>query len=133
MDRYEFYNYSDTKITLEDVKFHREGNCKNRKCDYYLELTYLVETPTVKQRLHIPKAILPLNTNDLSLTRESASHRSETMINKIKFNDVCELSLGGTVFTYSITTIEEKAIDMTLEEIEKKLGHKVKVITKKGE
>lgn len=98
---------------------------------YYLSARYRIEDKDSIRDLDIPKIRLRTTPkraviktyNDVSWTRPEAD---------IGFG-FCELSHTGTreEIYFTETVIEEKVHEMTLDEIEKKLGYKVKIVNSK--
>ena len=103
--------------------------------DYYLKAEYLIEEEHRTVKLTIPKIYLSINENNLIIHREyyhNSYIKPETTVDlgfgelhldKVKDKD------GEYYYKYEV--IEERAEKMTLEEIEKKLGHKIELVSKK--
>jgi hypothetical protein len=112
----------DRKVTLTDIKLNE---------DKTLALTYRVETPETITQLCLPSVLLPL-VNDFTIYGEcfcpdyAPVYYTDVGFGKTLLNANSE----GDIYTAKI--IETKTKEMTLEEIEKKLGHKIKLVTKKG-
>lgn len=123
------FNDKDWKYKLTKLELHQEVS------EIYLEATYEAECKREKGILHIPK--IPLYIADIpkinvyedcDLMRYGIGRR------------LCEVDLGfGNIqlkdtsknehwFTYKRT--EEKIEELTLEDIEQKLGYKVKIVSK---
>lgn len=116
--------------------------------EYYLQLVYEVETDTEVKEIIIPKVDLGLKSN--SLPRLEINHFGIGTINEAcihlrhgstlplhRTSVTCTDKNGDTVHTENAAWVEvvkrEKPKKMTIEEIEKKLGHKVEIVSKKGE
>lgn len=110
------------EVRLNSVKLN--GNTRD---GYSLDITYLVEDLDRVERYALPRVYLPINKYGFVIDSE-----------RIGFEDVVRADVGfgptkllrddkGVCFT--VKTIKEKTKEMTLEEIEKKLGHKVKIIS----
>lgn len=122
------------KQKLKDVKLYKEDNT------YFLDITYLEDTDLYVKEVNIPKVLLPINDTfslDYTYNSEIDSLRITT---KVELNLPFDVKLPvykkgasdfsclyGHYFTEKI--IKETAKEMTLSEIEKKLGHKVKLIS----
>lgn len=110
----------NVKVDLIDVSFGKDG------LGYYLSPKYRLETDRSVREIYIPKARLPINYGRLVI---GFNHKAN--------NPSCDFGLGELLLyaddaghTFYETVIEEKTKEMTLEEIEKKLGHKVKIVSK---
>lgn len=121
-----------------------ESNSENRKVylskiglvsgtdgsGFALDVTYIIETPERVEELHIPRVALPIHEDVVHIFEETdyelGLHR--TWKANIGFGAMNVDRVNGVAYT--IKTIKEKTKEMTLEEIEKKLGHKVKIISK---
>ena len=125
---------NERKHELKDIQLFEEDG------QYYLKLKYIIEDEHSVKELEIPKAILPFNKNIYpaitcmdGYTRRSAVWQEECRLHTIGGNDgALELRKGTTsvwddVF-YTVKTIKEKHKEMTLAEIEKKLGYKIKIV-----
>ena len=127
---------------LKDLKLYKENK------QYYLDATYMNE----ECEISIPKIKLPFSTSnndELVIKRttcENVYRNANFYINnaydnayiksgshtfpiekvyKTKHIDESECPFEGVYFT-----VKERVQDMTLEEIEKKLGHKVRIVNK---
>lgn len=123
IDLYTIGINKDTKMKLVDVKLN------NDKYGYSLALTYLIETLGEVTELHIPRLSLPFKEHNVSIERRGwdrcdvfADVFTDYLANRLLPGD------DGTYFTTKV--IKTKTKEMTLEEIEKKLGHKVKIVNK---
>lgn len=116
---------------LKDVKLYKEDNT------YFLDVTYETETDAYVSVINIPRVLLPL-----SNTCNIISDYSEEVVKGIR-NPKVSLGLSldielpiyrKCVFNeyYTEKIIKEKTKEMTLAEIEKKLGHKVKLISEES-
>lgn len=94
---------------------------------YYLDVTYTVETPEEIKEINIPKVMLGLNNHSFTITRRrDYVYGLYHMFADIGLGNKDLLDQKGDYFTEKL--IETKTKEMTLDEIEKKLGHKVKII-----
>lgn len=118
----------DASIKLTNVILRKEYNSD----EYTLDLTYTLDSPTMVQELHIPKVVIPLNTNLIKINRYDdfqCCHITQDYFVDLGFGEMrLSPDVNGAAFT--IKTVKEKTKEMTLEEIEKKLGHKVKIVSK---
>lgn len=104
---------------------------------WYIDVTYLHEDDRYVKEIHIPKMHIPLE----AFTDTMVQHHDwrdvmyfGTIIKDVRavFGDlslVLEDPKDDDYFTEKI--IEEKTQEMTLDEIEKKLGYKIKIVNKK--
>lgn len=124
--------------TLTEYEVFEEGG------QLYIKLVYILEDEHRIEKLTIPKVELPIFTKFKPIIGE----RCETFdcIGQFKIpNMSCKMCFDSGQFWfnvrrsnsyteddifYMIETVKEKSVDMTLEEIEKKLGYKVKIVTK---
>ena len=95
---------------------------------YYLHATYMIEDGSFIRQLDIPKIRLRVDPHYVAIRQKGEDWPTVE----------ADIGFGYTKLSHSVrsnayfteTVIEEKSKEMTLEEIEKKLGHKVKIITK---
>ena len=110
---------------LKNLKLYKEDG------QYYLDATYVNESIGEICEINVPKIKLPfavLAKDEIVIDQStyynlysSAYIQSGSCIFPIEKND-------GLYLT--IKRIEEKTKDMTIEEIEKQLGHKVRIVNK---
>lgn len=104
--------------TLKDLQLRKENN------QYFLSATYEVEEKYRIKEVTFPKILLPTCHAPLILIGSSMPD-----------GDNC-IDMGFGEMPVALPPIEkvikEKVQELTLEEIEKKLGHKVKVVHKKN-
>lgn len=129
--------YEKCKHELTNIELFEENGC------YYLKLKYRLEREHCVEELEIPKAKLPFNKNVYpSVTYSECScdpindPRREESYLRTGFNNSLELRKGNVAEAKNVycvvRTIEEKYTEMTVEEIEKKLGYKIKIVSEKG-
>ena len=117
----------NTKVELSKVEFSEDEQ------GYYLDLTYTIEDDRSIQTCHIPRLRLPIHRHDFNVTfRESDFYLGSMYYEHVADIGFGEMKLlpdkGGNC--YYVTLVEEKTKEMTLAEIEKKLGHKVKIVNR---
>lgn len=115
-------NGKDRKITVKDAKLRKDMN------GYSLDLKYTIETPSEISELHIPRLMLPISNRDIVINTDEYYYGGRLCTADIGFGPCRLLESDGRYCTVKV--IEEKTKEMTLEEIEKKLGHKVKIVNK---
>lgn len=117
------------KHELKDIQLFEENG------QYYLKLKYIIENDHRVEELEIPKVCLRFNKNfypNLNYRRDAYKYQEEC--------DLCtgfgsmkvlpgETSEANHVF-YTVKLIEEKPVEMSVSEIEKKLGYKIKIVNK---
>ena len=111
---------NNVKVDLVDLTLGRDG------IGYYLSPKYRVETEKNVREIYIPKARLKVNLHCVGLE-----------LNTFTNNYNCNLIPGGLELyadseghVYYDTVVEEKVYELSLEEIEKRLGYKVKIVSK---
>ena len=118
-------------LNNEDVQL--ESVCLNHDDDgYSLNIVYLVEDETCVERYTLSRVRLPINNYSFTIKAEDYGFRRNPKVD-VGFG-FRELLPDADGFCYIVDLIENKpkemTLEMTLEEIEKKLGHKVKIISK---
>ena len=104
------------KWLLTDLQLHKDGN------GYYLSAKYTVDEEHRTKEVSFPKIVLPTCHAPLVLIGSSNMHGNDYI--DIGFG---ELPVGAPPVE---KVIKEKVQELTIEEIEKKLGYKVKVVSK---
>lgn len=89
---------------------------------YFLSLTYRYEDENGEYEVHYPKIILYIVRNSLPKCKATRTDSMTVNFGMGEF-DIFE--------SPQTKTIREKEYEMTLEEIEEKLGYKVKIVEKK--
>lgn len=117
---------------LVDLQLHKEE--KDNSVFYYLSATYQYENDRGVYEATIPKIHLPIAYHGEPIMRTSVSrypyHEDNTI--DIGFGEVAILKDDTGAMFYE-RLIKEKIYDMTIDEIEKKLGYKVRVVSGKGD
>ena len=111
---------NNVKLDLIDLTLNRDG------IGYYLSPKYRLETERSVREIYIPKARLKVNFHHLAVDLDAFTNTYR-----------CNLIPGGLDLyadpdghMYYDTVVEEKVYELSLEEIEKRLGYKVKIVTK---
>lgn len=114
---------------LVDLQLYKEEVAKNAVC-YYLSAIYRYENDSGVYEVHIPKIELPIRDVAMRTPIHSKYIYYENPTIDIGFGDMRMFpdAEGGMIYE---RLIEEKIHDMTLDEIEKKLGYKVRVVSEK--
>lgn len=121
IDMYTVNKNNGSTMKLKNVKLN------NDIYGYSLSLTYNIESLGEISELHIPRVSLPFKEHDLTITRSGYAY--EDVSADVGFGMV-RLMPGDAGAYFTTKVIKTKTKEMTLEEIEKKLGHKVKIVNK---
>lgn len=122
---------TDTHVRLENIRFYeeREQLSENTSVrNFYLEVSYLCENEKEVRQVVYPKIELPIIQNSIP---EIEYVGFEPSIDfgfgplNLKNTDIN----GQQCYVYS-DQVKTKTIDMTVEEIEAKLGHKIRIVAK---
>lgn len=133
-------NYENAKnVYLKHCELVREVTPRGDV--YYLHLKYYYENDRGRYILHIPRVCLDILTNKLpNIIHEHPLKPMVTMNGCQYIMDeagVEMVDLDGNNITPKgaciVQTIEEYSREVTMDEIEKKFGHKVKIVNNKGE
>lgn len=107
-----------TLFTLKKVDVVKDGH------KYYLDFVYEAENDYSIREIQLKKVRLPIDTfNAPSLRADLHIHGNAEYF--LKFGSI-DLPVEGGVIE---KVIKEKTHEMTLEEIEKKLGYKIKIVS----
>lgn len=121
-----FYDKNFQNIKLKNVSLNENINTDGTK-QFYLSLTYIYQDNKKNiHKINIPKINLSLENPSLNLLSSNYP--------KIDFGDmnfVIEKNEKGEILTDKI--IKYHYEEMTIEEIQEKLGYKIKIVDKKGE
>lgn len=117
---------------LKSVALLKDSLC-SKKCRYYLGLTY--EFEDVQENVHevyISRVPLPIYDQDIPEIKCKSVYTMGSYINAGHSIDVGygDVDLPGD-YTVIDTIVKYGIKEMTLEEIEKELGYKVKVVDRK--
>lgn len=135
-------------VKLKDIRLYPQisHDLNEDVIEYYLQLVYEVETDTEVKEIIIPKVDLGLNSNSLpgleinpfgvGTINEACIHlRHGETLPLHRTSVTCTDKNGDTVETQNAAWVEivkcETPKNMTVEEIEKKLGYKVEIVSEK--
>lgn len=117
------------KSELKDIQFYEEDGL------YYLRLKYILEDDKFIKELEIPKVRVPFNPfsfPEFSSRVYDDFHHIE-LVNLHTSSGSLSLYPGETSKAnhvyYTFKILKEKTTEMTVEEIEKKLGYKIKIVS----
>lgn len=119
---------NETKITNESYKLYKEED------QYYLRLDFDYENDFGIFKGHVDKINFDLKLREVKV--ESSPFERKAVVTLYKplgryGEDISfDVSKTPTGELFNITLIKEKVQEMTVEEIEKKLGHKIKIVSK---
>jgi hypothetical protein len=114
-----------TEGKLMDVKLVKEDG------GYYLNLTYQHEDDKAVYETNIPRVYLPINTYGFDYAEfDFGIHSTKERVIDIGFGELKIIPDKKDSFLV-IEVVETKTKEMTIEEIEKILGHKVKIVGEK--
>lgn len=118
----------DTKYTIKELKVFKE--------DGYWYMSAVVETETFSkvEEVRIPKIVLTSENTKMRIFEEGGMffslRRVDLGFGPLRLEPVYDLESNAKV-DFVVKLIKEKTHELTIEEIEKKLGYKVKIIAKK--
>lgn len=122
-------NLKEGHIELKDVELIKEKDpLIGGRINYYFSITYIRTDRFGKQEINYPRVYLPIFRTTLPYV---SSVHSDSLLD-IGLGEL-PLKPGPDGKLFTVKQIEEYPREMTLEEIEKQLGHKVKIISKGDE
>lgn len=114
------------KLISLDTHYNPIRNC------WYLSASYLCEDESEVYQIDIPNILLPILTDYLpTLTQGGSDPRDWHMAIDLGVGEL-EVCKDKNGVYYTKTVKEYKTKEMTIEEIEKKLGYKVKIVNNKN-
>lgn len=120
---------NEAKITNETFELYKDGE------KYYLRLDFDYENDFGIYKGHVDKIEFDLRLKEVNCEYTQFERKASVKLYKpsigydkeISFK-VCETPIGE-LFNFSL--VKEKVQEVTIEEIEKKFGHKIKIVSKK--
>lgn len=119
------------KETLKSLELYTDKD-KSGRNQYYLKAVYEHKTKFRKTECTIPKIYLPVNFGEpaFKIPIPHCRHIVDENFIDLGFGDLLMVrDKDNVIFTEKV--IEEYPQKMTLSEIEKKLGHKVEIVSEK--
>ena len=116
----------DDKVELKSLELYVDKNILGAD-EYYLKAVYERTTKYVKERWTIPKIRLGVNPYSMIINHITAFNPCATV--NIGFGDLPIFEEDKC--SYIVDVLEYYPQKMTLEEIEKKLGYKVEIVSNK--
>lgn len=129
---------------LQELKLYEENNF------YYFDATYILENIDGTYEVHVPKIQIPFNLYNPTISIDrNGLYEDPIFYGYHNIKDVAYIELEQdrlliektnhtkheertkTPVYFTMKLIKEKVYDMTIDEIEKKLGHKIKIVNKK--
>ena len=126
MNSFCYFDGAYAKVDLTDLVLEKDVN----GC-YYLGAKYRIEDENSIRELRIPKMLLNVRPNNVIIRHDKLCLMPEVNIG-FGYMPLVYEDPRNKIF-YTETVIEEKTHEMTLDEIEEKLGYKVKIVSKKEE
>lgn len=122
---------NETKITNESYELYKEED------KYYLRLDFDHENDFGIFKGHVDKINFDLKLREVKVESSQFERKAIVTLYKpmgrygkdISF-DVSKTPIGEL---FNITLVKEKVQEVTIEEIEKKFGHKIKIVSKNSE
>lgn len=125
--------YDKTQLKRIQLRKSKDDIC----CPYYLDVIYEAENEKGVYELHIPHIEIPLQIDRIpTIHVENNGFMSDTCCIEwldSRMHTRMDNTKHDVKGFYSLKTLKEKRQEMTLEEVEKKLGYKIKLVTKKEE
>lgn len=117
------------KIEVKKAELYEEHD------KYYIDVTYLYENDRFVKEIQFPKIPIPLTDfrGDIDHTPVDFGRRRQPfqVESRIVLGNLSMPLAKKNGVVYEERIIEEKVQEMTLEEIEMKLGQKIKIVSKK--
>lgn len=115
---------SNTNVNLTELTLHKDSE------GYYLSAKYMVEDKHSIRELDLPRIRLKVVPGHVSIKQVNEGLHGYVEAD-LGFGYLPLAPSGRANAYYTETVLEEKTHEMTLEEIEKKLGYKVKIVSEK--
>lgn len=122
-------NVNQTKISSQNLELYKEDD------NYYLRMDFEYENDSGYYKGHVDKIKFNFLLKGIEFTEEYGVGKSGK-VEFIKPSGCCHNTISFDIAPdeknnlFTIELIKEKVHEMTIEEIEKRLGHKVKIISK---
>lgn len=126
---------------MSTTKMHytsnNEGDCNLKELTlnqdehgYYLTAVYEYEDLETKRAVTFHKIRLPISRHDAIVSHEYSPYSLSYVTNVDIGLGPMQMGLNKDCIYFTDKVLETKTREMTLEEIEKQLGHKVKIVNK---
>lgn len=120
---------NETKITNESYELYKEED------KYYLRLDFDYENDFGIFKGHVDKINFDLKLREVKVESSPLERKAIVTLYKPLGRYGEDISFGvsktPTGELFNITLVKEKVQEVTIEEIEKKFGHKIKIVSKK--
>lgn len=120
-----YINNSKYKTELTHLEFNKEPDIGF----YYLSAKYRIEDEGSIRELDFPVIQLPISCNHVAIGRDDGPTSVPKVDIGFGFMPLAVADPRGMIY-FTEKVIKEKTHEMTLDEIEKKLGYKVKIVNK---
>lgn len=108
---------------LTDIQFFEEGG------EYFFNVKYQYEDDKSVREINIPKLRIPIAKDRVVIGKDNYWSKYNTADIGFGRQLMCETRVNSTICgAYIERIIEEKPKEMTIAEIEKKLGHRIKIV-----
>lgn len=118
------YQSKESKVVLDKLELHT-----SQHGEYYLSAEYTRITKTAKSKITIPRIILPVKNDELSVSTDNFT------VCGVEYEALHQIDLGFGMlrldkrFKMKEQIVEEYQVEMTIAEIERELGHKIKIVS----
>lgn len=113
------------KVVLDKLELHT-----SQHGEYYLSAEYTRTTKTAKSKIMIPRIILPVKNDEFTISQErytACDFEYDGIMQQV------DLGFGKLYldkrFKMTEQIVEEYQVEMTITEIERELGHKIKIVS----
>lgn len=126
------------RCLLDDLELVKEYG------EYYLSAKYVLDTNIAKHKLYVPRIKLEIKQDDVEIqTVNEIDQRSGFTCRydrhyidiglgkKLLLRSYTDIDTNET-YHYKIEKLEDKVKEMTVDEIEKKLGYKIKIVSEEN-
>lgn len=120
-NRIHYRNTNDCKIDLTDLTLNEDI------IGYYLSAKYRVEDANSIRELDFPKIRLPINRNEVTVRTNIHGWPSPEVDIGFGFRDLYRPNSCADAY-FTETVVNEKTREMTIAEIEERLGYKIKIV-----
>lgn len=117
-------NQSKEKVVLDKLELHT-----SQHGEYYLSAEYTRTTKTANSKITIPRIILPVSQDDFTISKDTFTDGAFVSMTYTKIDLGFGKLLLDSRFKMTEQIVEEFQVEMTIAEIERELGHKIKIVS----